>query len=261
MKLLQGDCLELMKEIPDASVDMILCDPPYGTTACRWDIAIPFEPMWVQYRRIVRPDAAIVLFGCEPFSTALRASNLKDYRYDWIWEKEQGANFMNCRYQPYKVHEIISVFSIRRCRYYPQMTEGKARFSGSGTSGEVTHSTPKERRWNNGKYYPRSVIKFCTEKNRMKKYHPTQKPTALLEYLIRTYTQPGELVLDNCMGSGSTGVACVNTGRDFIGMELDPTYYQTACMRVKAAQEGATEKPRSGKRLESQTCIWESGEA
>ena len=226
-----GDCLELMKDIPDGSIDMILCDLPYGTTACKWDTVIPFEPLWEQYNRIIKDNGAIVLFGSEPFSTELRHSNLSMFRYDWIWEKEQGANFMLCKYQPYKVHEIISVFSKNRHNYYPQMTEGKPYISGKGNSGEITNCVTKIQTKNNGTRYPRSIQKFTTDKSKGS-LHPTQKPVALLEYLIKTYTNEGEIVLDNCMGSGSTCVACVNTNRHYIGFELDPNYYDIACKRL-----------------------------
>lgn len=235
MKLLNGDCLELLKDIPDGSVDMVLCDLPYGITACKWDSVIPFEPLWEQYHRLVKPNGAIALFGSEPFSTALRNSNLKEFRYDWIWEKEQGANFMLCKYQPYKVHEIISVFSRERHLYHPQMTAGKPYVSGKGTSGDVTGNVKKKQTVNTGTRYPRSILRFNTDKGRGGGLHPTQKPVTLLEYLIQTYTNPGMTVLDNCMGSGSTGVACVNTGRSFIGMELDPGYFEVAKQRIQSA--------------------------
>ena len=235
--LMQGDCLELLKGIPDGSVDMVLTDPPYGTTACKWDSVIPFEPMWEQLNRIIKPNGAILLFGSEPFSSALRISNIKNFKYDWIWEKEQGANFMLCKYQPYKVHEIISVFSKATHNYFPQMTDGKPYVSGKGTSGDITGNVPKVQTKNDGKRYPRSIQKFCTEKSKSK--HPTQKPVALLEYLIRTYTNEGETVLDFTMGSGSTGVACVKTGRKFIGMELDPGYFEVAKQRIEEAQAQA----------------------
>lgn len=236
MQLLHGDCLELMKDIDDKSIDMILCDLPYGTTACKWDSVIPFEPLWEQYKRIIKDNGAIVLFGSEPFSTALRQSNLKMFKYDWIWEKEQGANFMLCKCQPYKVHEIISVFSKKRHVYHPQMTEGKPYISGKGTSGEITGNVVKVQKKNKGTRYPRSVQKFNTDKNRGS-LHPTQKPVALLEYLIKTYTNEGDIVLDNCMGSGSTGVACVNTGRKFIGIELEEKYFNIAKERIRQSQE------------------------
>lgn len=239
MQLMQGDCLELMKDIPDGSVDMILCDLPYGTTACKWDTVIPFEPLWAHYKRVIKENGAIVLFGSEPFSTELRHSNLKMFRYDWVWEKEQGANFMLCKYQPYKVHEIASVFSKKTHAYYPQMTEGRPYVSGKGTSGDITRNVPKVQKKNSGTRYPRSIQRFNTDKSKGS-LHPTQKPVALLEYLIKTYTNEGETVLDNCMGSGSTGVACVNTGRHFIGMELDAHYYEVACARIIGAKDAAS---------------------
>ena len=235
-KLYNGDCLEVMKEIPDKSVDMILCDLPYGTTACKWDIVIPFKPLWEQYNRVIKDKGAICLFGSEPFSTELRQSNLSEFRYDWIWEKEQGANFMLCKYQPYKVHEIISVFSKKRHNYYPQMTKGKPYTSGKGNSGEVTNCVTKVQTKNSGTRYPRSVQKFTTDKAKGS-LHPTQKPVELLEYLIKTYSNEGETVLDNCMGSGSTGVAAVNTNRKFIGIELDEKYFDIAESRIKLAAE------------------------
>lgn len=227
-----------MKNIPSGSVDCIIADIPYGTTACKWDVVIPFEPMWEQLHRIIKPNGAICLFGSEPFSSALRMSNIKNFKYDWIWEKEQGANFMLCKYQPYKVHEIVSVFSKAKHNYFPQMTEGKPYVSGKGKSGEVTGNRPKVQTKNEGKRYPRSIQKFCTQKN--KSTHPTQKPIALLEYLIKTYTNEGETVLDFTMGSGSTGVACVNTNRNFIGIELDEGYFNIAKQRIdEAIKDGA----------------------
>lgn len=234
VQLYKGDCLEVMKDIPDKSIDMILCDLPYGTTACKWDTIIPFEPLWEQYNRIIKDNGAIVLFGSEPFSTLLRYSNLKMFKYDWIWEKEQGANFMLCKYQPYKVHETISVFSKKKHLYIPQMTEGKPYISGKGTSGDITNNVIKTQTKNNGTRYPRSIQRFNTDKSRGS-LHPTQKPVALLEYLIRTYTNEGDTVLDNCMGSGSTGVACVNTNRSFYGIELNDKYFDIAKERIDEA--------------------------
>ena len=235
MQLLHGDCLELLQNIPDKSIDMILTDPPYGITACKWDSVIPFAPMWEELNRIIKPNGAICLFGSEPFSSALRMSNIKYFKYDWIWEKEQGANFMLCKYQPYKVHEIVSVFSKSKHNYFPQMTDGKPYISGKGTSGDITGNVKKIQTKNDGKRYPRSIQKFCTGKSKSK--HPTQKPVALLEYLIKTYTLENETVLDFTMGSGSTGVACVNTNRDFIGIELDDKYFSIAKDRIEAAQK------------------------
>lgn len=318
--LKQGDCLELIKDIPDKSIDMILCDLPYGTTACKWDIVIPLEPLWEQYKRIVKCGGVIALFGSEPFSSMLRMSNIDMFRYDWIWEKEQGANFMLCKYQPYKVHENISIFYLTKSEvtgrdkrffrirkyfldekkksglnryelkkilgndmashyftngvqfalpteenyaklqttgyfqkdyaelkkefdslsdgmvtYNPQMKAGKAYVSGGGMSGEITGNVPKKKTINKGTRYPRSIQFFKTEKSKGS-FHPTQKPIALLEYLIKTYTNEGDTVLDNCMGSGSTGVACVKNKRDFIGMELDEKYFEIAKKRIEAEQ-------------------------
>lgn len=236
IELWNGDCLELMKNIPDKSIDCIICDPPYGTTACKWDSVIPFEPLWEQYNRIIKDNGAILLFGSEPFSTELRHSNLKMFKYDWIWEKEQGANFMLCKYQPYKVHEIISVFGKKTPCYNPQMTTGKPYISGKGNSGEITNCVTKVQTKNNGTRYPRSIQKFSTDKAKGS-LHPTQKPVALIEYLIKTYTNEEETVLDNCMGSGTTGVACKNLNRKFIGIELDDTYYEIAKNRINGVSQ------------------------
>ena len=245
-KLYQGDCIELMKDILDGSVDLVLTDPPYGTTACKWDSVIPFEPMWEQLNRIIKPNGAICLFGSEPFSSALRMSNIKHFKYDWYWNKSKSGNFMNANKQPHKKVEVISVFYKKQPTYNPQkiknpkgiekrmLAENKSRqkmiFVGQvSTSEEITQA---------GKYYeadkllPSCVIKFNNEN---KPIHPTQKPIALLEYLIRTYTNEGETVLDFTMGSGSTGVACVNTNRRFIGIELDENYFKIAKNRIKQA--------------------------
>lgn len=231
----QQDCIIGMQSLPDKSIDLILCDLPYGTTACKWDSIIPFKALWKEYNRIIKDNAAIVLFGSEPFSTLLRSSNLKQFRYDWIWEKEQGANFMLCKYQPYKVHEIISVFSKKRHKYFPQMTLGKPYISGKGTSGDITRNVQKIQTVNTGERYPRSIQRFNTDKSKGS-FHPTQKPVALLEYLIKTYTNEGEIVLDNAFGSGSTLVAAINTNRHYIGFETDEKYFDIACERVDAAE-------------------------
>lgn len=238
IKLLLGDCLEKMKKIPNGSIDMILCDLPYGTTACKWDNIIPFEPLWEQYERIIKDNGAIVLFGSEPFSSKLRTSNLKNYRYDWIWEKSLGANPLLCKKQPMKYHENISVFYKKQSTYNPQMVKGKMR-----NKKPVTWGNKKDEIYNgslssfNGKdnvndlYYPRSY-QYFSNANQKEKLHPTQKPVALLEYLIKTYTDEDEIVLDNCMGSGSTGVACINTNRRFIGIELDKKYFNISVKRI-----------------------------
>lgn len=219
-----------MKGIPEGSVDMILCDLPYGTTACKWDSVIPFEPLWKQYKRIIKDNGAIVLFGSEPFSTELRHSNLKMYKYDWVWDKKIAGNPFLAKYQPLKVFENIMVFSQKTVRYFPQMRTGKMRKKGGGKSKlfDVGCTTST-----NDQYYPTAIIEFSNAER--KQLHPTQKPVALLEYLIKTYTNEGETVLDNCMGSGSTGVACMNTGRNFIGIELDKQYFDIAQKRIEEA--------------------------
>ena len=230
--LKQGDCLELMKDIPDGSVDMILCDLPYGTTQCKWDSVIPFEPLWEQYNRVIKDNGAIVLFAQEPFATKLRISNFKMYKYDWIWQKPQGTNFLNAKNQPLKNYEILCVFGKKKLIYNPQMTEGKPYTSGNGNVGEVYGGRQKVITYNNGVRYPTSIQHFNMVSN-TQRLHPTQKPVELLEYLIKTYTNEGDVVLDNCMGSGSTGVACMNTNRRFIGFELDKQYFEVAKERLK----------------------------
>lgn len=255
VNLMQGDCLALMGDIPDGSIDMVLCDLPYGTSACKWDSVIPFEPLWEQYKRVIKADGAIVLFGSEPFSSLLRTSNLDMYKYDWKWEKPNGANFLNFKYQPAKVHEDIIVFSKMASSYSkrgnmvynPQMATGKPYNQESGKqrtdNGHVLGATVRSPikqvfTSNSGTRYPRSIQRFGHDPD---KKHPTQKPVALLEYLVKTYTSVGDTVLDNCMGSGSTGVACVNTGRSFIGIELDAKYYEIAVERIKTAGERTCE--------------------
>lgn len=257
VELMCGDCLELMKDIPDASVDMILCDLPYGTTACKWDKIIPFEPLWEQYNRIIKPNGAICLFGSEPFSSYLRISNIGQYRYDWIWHKNLSGSFVNAKKMPMKYHENISVFYKKLPTYNPQFQPYSEsvlkRFKDGdmvnrrkecdkpknvlhgGIAFEGVQTVDKRR----GKY-PESVQYFKSEHTANgKRLHPTQKPVPLLEYLIRTYTNEGEIVLDNCMGSGSTGVACINTNRKFIGMEIDPQYFEIAKKRIEEAQKAA----------------------
>ena len=236
MDLYNGDCLEIMKNIPDGSVDMILCDPPYGTTACKWDSVIPFEPMWEQLHRIIKPNGAICLFGSEPFSSALRMSNIKHFKYDWIWEKTLCSNFLCLKKQPAKNYESICVFYEKQPTYNPQMREGKPyrdKVRKKSSNQQVFGVKTTKAIDNKGTRYPNQIICFSNGNN--KRIHPTQKPVALLEYLIRTYTNEGETVLDFTMGSGSTGVACVNTGRDFIGIELDPGYFKIAEERIYGA--------------------------
>ena len=237
MNLMLGDCLERMKEIPDGSVDMILADPPYGTTACKWDSVIDLPLMWEQLKRVIKPNGAIVLFGSEPFSSFLRCSNIKDYKYDWYWQKERPTNVMQVKRRAGKVVETISVFYSSQCLYIPQKTAhtGELRTNKikNGTLGVLIDSkngTPTSYRDDRTRY-PIQVLKFnrdCLKSN----LHPTQKPVDLMEYLIKTYTQEGETVLDFVMGSGTTGIACKNTGRKFIGIEKDAGYFEIAKQRL-----------------------------
>ncbi|MCW6147757.1 DNA-methyltransferase [Lactiplantibacillus plantarum] len=232
--LQQGDCLELMKGIPDGSVDMILCDLPYGTTANKWDVVIPFEPLWQQYRRIIKTGSAIILFATEPFASKLRLSNCEEYKYDWIWNKKKGGNIFNLKRQPYKIHENILVFHTTENTYHPIMIPQKER-TGKIYSKTENFKTPNYQDTRTYKFKnPQSILTFSNANQH--KVHPTQKPVQLLEYLIKTYTHEGGTVLDNCMGSGSTGVACVNTGRSFIGMELDEEYFKIAEQRINEAR-------------------------
>ena len=234
--LWQGDCLELMKNIPDGSVDLVLTDPPYGTTACKWDSVIPFEPMWEQLNRIIKPNGAICLFGIEPFSSALRMSNIKHFKYDWIWDKKNTSGFLNAKKKPLSRHEVISVFSKSKLgifTYNPIMRKGKMQKKGSfHKKSSDCYSKYESVVSFNKEYYPTSILDVGTV-YRNKNVHPTQKPVDLLEYLIRTYTNDGETVLDFTMGSGSTGVACLNTGRKFVGIELDDGYFGIAKERIE----------------------------
>jgi site-specific DNA-methyltransferase (adenine-specific) len=235
-----GDCLELMKNIPDKSVDMILCDLPYGTTACGWDVVIPFAPLWEQYKRVVKDKAAIVLFGSEPFSSHLRLSNLKMYKYDWYWRKERLTNVMQIKRRPGKIIENISVFYEKQCNYFPQKTlylgperknvVGAATFGNLVDGGKLKPRNYKD----DGTRYPLQLLDF--KRNLRKLSHPTEKPVPLLEYLIKTYTNEGDLVLDNCAGSGSTLVAAKNLGRQFIGIERDDIYFEIAKRRVSVTE-------------------------
>ena len=237
IELMKGDCLERMKEISDGSIDLILTDPPYGTTQCKWDSVIPFEPMWAELKRVIKPNGAIVLFGAEPFSSLLRCSNIKDFKYDWVWEKSKATGFLNSKRQPLRAHEIISVFYSKPPTYTPQMTEGVAYNKGvrkEQTQNDVYGSFDQVEVKSDGLRFPRSVQYFKTAESEGG-FHKTQKPVALLEYLIKTYTQENETVLDFTFGSGSTGVACVNTNRNFIGVELNDNYFNIAENRIQEA--------------------------
>jgi DNA modification methylase len=236
VQLYHGDCLEVMATLPAASVDMILADPPYGTTACKWDSVIPFAPMWAAIERVIKPNGAVVLFGSQPFTSALVMSKPEWFKYSMVWNKRLAGNFLIAKVQPLKVHEDIDVFSQRGGAYYPQMRKGIRRTKGGGRSNLWSLSKTKT---TNSDYHPLSILDIPnTERAPL---HPTQKPVALLAYLIRTYTNKGETVLDFCMGSGSTGAACIEEGRDFIGIEKDAEYFEVARKRIEAEQV----KPRT----------------
>lgn len=239
MRLINGDCLEVMKDIPDKSIDCILTDPPYGTTACKWDTVIPFRPMWEQLNRIIKGNGAIVLFGSEPFSSALRMSNLTKYKYDWVWNKKKAGNIFLAKFQPMKIHENIIVFGEGKTIYYPIMTKrDKVKKSKNYGTGETMggNKTKESKIYTYTHKNLTSIIEISNASQKGK-VHPTQKPVELLEYLIKTYTLENEVILDFAMGSGSTGVACVNTGRKFIGIELDEKYFEIARNRIESARE------------------------
>jgi site-specific DNA-methyltransferase (adenine-specific) len=246
--VLLGDCLELMKSIPDKSIDMILCDLPYGTTACKWDTIIPFEPLWEQYKCIIKDNGAIVLTASQPFTSILVTSNLEMFKYEWIWEKTMPNNFCQAQYQPMKYHENILVFAKRKTKFNPIMEErseiGKDRLKNSGKVLDGSNNTSQfmnfkrgqgvYREYDKEKVYPKSVQKINSVPNcNGTKLHPTQKPVALFEYLIKTYTNEGDLVLDNCAGSGTTAIACLNTNRKYILMEKEPKYYEIIMERIR----------------------------
>lgn len=286
----QGDCLDLLKEIPDESIDMILCDLPYGTTNCKWDSTIPLndyaiingkryekeeyilfqvknnymtykgaetfwkvekqDGLWTQYKRIIKPNRAILLFAQTPFDKALGSSNLKMLRYEWIWEKTQATGHYNAKKMPMKAHENILVFYKKLPAYYPQMTDGHepvhsfTKYLDTQNKSEIYHEASCEvSGGGNTTRYPRSVITFPSDKQ-TSCLHPTQKPLALCEYLIKTYTNEGEIVLDNCMGSGTTCVAALNTGRQYIGFEKEEEYFNISKERIEKAKESLCEKDR-----------------
>jgi len=237
MNLMLGDCLERMKEIPDGSVDMILADPPYGTTACKWDSVIDLPSMWEQLKRIIKPNGAIVMTAANPFTSLLVCSNLKDFKYDWCWRKPKGTGHLNAKKMPMRNKEDIVVFYSKPCTYNPQFTSGTPYKDKAGKDHSATTSMTDNygaysnfRNDNEGKRYPKQVLEFgVVERGTV---HPTQKPVALMEYLIKTYTNEGETVLDFTMGSGTTGVACKNLGRKFIGIEKDAGYFEIAKQRL-----------------------------
>lgn len=244
--LRKGDCLEIMQDIPEKSIDLILCDLPYGTTNCEWDIVIPFDPLWTQYKRITKDNAAILLFAQQPFATRLINSNAKHFRYEWVWQKTNYGGFLNSHKMPLRAHELILTFYKKLPVYNPQMRKGFKPYTRTRKpfdAGGVYSKHGKSETKSNGERFPIDVICFPNEatgnKNRL---HPTQKPVALLEYFINTYTNEGAIVLDNCMGSGSTGIACVNTKRRFIGIEKDDHFFNIAKKRIGDLQNDRNRK-------------------
>lgn len=237
MRLLHGDCLELMAQIPDGSVDMILCDLPYGTTACKWDSVIPFEPLWAHYKRVIKRNGAIVLTASQPFTSALVMSNPDWFKYALVWDKVNASSGLHAKRQPLRSPEDIVVFGQGTICYQPQMEQAARRVDKPRAipNGEAFNGRDVYRTYDNqGQKHPKSILTFSNA-NQRGKVHPTQKPVALMEYLIKTYTNEGDTVLDNCMGSGTTGVACGNTGRNFIGIEKDDKYFAIAQARIEAA--------------------------
>ena len=246
VQLYKGDCLELMKTIPSGSVDAIICDPPYGTTACKWDSAIPFDLMWEQLNRIIKPNKAIVLTASQPFTSALVMSNPKLFKYEWIWQKTRFSGNLNATRMPLRAHESVLVFANTKAPYYPIKTQAPEHlidkrknvnpsFVKDGGAYNGSKGFVNIRKKDDGTRYPTTIQVFKNPNNNS--LHPTQKPVELMEYLIKTYTNENETVLDFTMGSGSTGVACVNTFRKFIGFEIDENYFNIATKRIEEAQE------------------------
>ncbi len=245
MKLILGDCLEKLKELPTNSVDMVLADLPYGTTACKWDTIIPFEPLWEQLNRVGKPNAAIVMFGSEPFSSLMRMSNLKQFRYDWVWRKNKPTGMLNAKRMPMRDYELISIFSEKPTLFFPIK---EPRVWKTSIPKNATYKSYASKNVSNGKHrdtqrkamaelrFPTMVQCFDSIATRKEQVHPTQKPVDLLEYLIKTYTKAGDTVLDPTMGSGSTGVASRNTGRKFVGIERDREYFSIAKSRILAPE-------------------------
>ena len=252
-----GDCLELMKNIPENLVDMVLCDLPYGTTACKWDTVIPFEPLWIEYKKVLKQNRSVALFGAEPFSSIARTSNLKWFKYDWIWHKSRPTGFAQAKNQPLRDYENIMLFSEgaaihasqskRRMIYNPQGLKGCHKIKRQGRNGR-TDTCFSERKSHKPEHiqkqtnYPRQVLESPSLANTI---HPTQKPVPLMEYLIRTYTNEGDLVLDNCMGSGSTAIACIKTGRKFVG--IDNGHYKSGMSWVEIAEKRIEHFKKTGK--------------
>lgn len=239
-KIYNEDCLEGMKRIPDGSVDCIICDLPYGTTRNQWDSVIPLDKLWEQYKRVCKPSAAIVLFGQEPFSTKLRISNLEWFRYDWIWRKPCGTGFLNANRMPLKIHEVISVFYKNLPTYNPQFTQGKPYKMTNNSKGTSNYGKYKNIGIeSDGRRYPVDVLDFKGVNNGFpvngigNTIHPTQKPVELICYLVMTYSNQGDTILDNCMGGGTTAIACIREKRHFIGFELNKEYFDKSLERIK----------------------------
>ena len=231
-----GDCLEIMPQLPDKYFDMILCDLPYGTTACKWDTIIPFEPLWKQYKRIIKDNGAVVLTARETFTSLLVVSNINNYKHKWVWNKKQSGSFQNAKFMPLQIEEDILVFANGRVNYYPQMRRGEARSRGGARkgSGATRGLNPSPKSYGD-MYFPVNIIELANP--RRNKLHPTQKPVALFEYLIRTYTNEGGLVLDNCIGSGTTAIAAMKSNRNFFGCDSSEEYVEIALNRIERYRE------------------------
>jgi site-specific DNA-methyltransferase (adenine-specific) len=239
--LYNSDCFDVLPHIDDKSINAIICDLPYGTTQNKWDSVLPLDELWKQYKRILKNNGVVVLFGAEPFSSLLRISNLNEYKYDWIWEKPQGTGFLNAKKRPLVSYETISVFYTNQCLYNPQFESGKPYVFNHNTESSSEQTYGKyitTKRESDGKRYPKSILKFNNKNPKNQGLHKTQKPIELMEYLIRTYTNETDTVLDNCMGSGTTGVACKLTNRKFIGIEKEPEYFNIAQKRISETQAG-----------------------
>lgn len=240
-KIIHGECIEQMTFLGDKSVDMILCDLPYGTTACKWDTIIPFDKLWEQYERIIKDNGVIVLTATQPFTSALIMSNPKLFKYEWIWQKTHPKGHLNAKKQPMRAHESILVFYKKPCTYNPQKTQGhtrkvaKTNYTKDNTVDSVYGNEIRNTFYDSTERYPLSVQVFANS-DLTKVLHPTQKPLPMMEYLIKTYTNENELVLDNCIGSGTTGIACLNTNRRFIGIEQDEKYFNIALERISQHQ-------------------------
>lgn len=245
-QVLLGDCLEVMKDIPDGSIDMILCDLPYGTTKCKWDTIIPFEPLWEEYRRVTKKNGAIVLTAAQPFTSVLINSNLKDFRYNWVWEKSKATGYLNAKKMPMKAHEDVCVFYRKMPTYNPQMWQSTPYNKGSAHRPTQVYGKQKEILVKNdsGLRYPRTVQYFKTAESEGKVHHPTQKPISLFEYLIRTYTDEGQIVLDSCAGAGTTALAALNSQRNYICIEKEEAYYNVIRERIEQAESTS---PLAGK--------------